>query len=111
MNTGEWITDRLPTGAEITNEGDVWVYDIDTDEYLIRNYEEIKEGQPWMEIPPPPSYVKPKRFTVHFLDMNRWAIQDQIGIRTILYHLDADTDAYREAAEEIAAIYERVMPW
>lgn len=54
----EWITDRRPELKEATNEGDVWVYDVEADEYLIRNYEEVKEGQPWMEIPPPPSYVK-----------------------------------------------------
>lgn len=60
----EWITDRPPKLKEATNEGDVWVYDVEADEYLIRNYEEVNEGQPWMEIPPPPSYVKPKRFEV-----------------------------------------------
>jgi hypothetical protein len=64
ITTMEWITDRPPKLKEATNEGDVWVYDVEADEYLIRNYEEVNEGQPWMEIPPPPSYVKPKRFEV-----------------------------------------------
>jgi len=101
----EWITDRLPDGSEITNEGDVWVYDIDADEYYIRNCEELVLGQPWMEIPPPPTYVKPNRFEVReaygvdgFVVINAEKFSTAIPVPT------------REAAEEIAAIYERVVP-
>ena len=105
MNTGEWITDRPPTGAEITNEGDVWVYDIDTDEYLIRNYTEIKEGQPWMEIPSPPSYVKPKRFAVREAYVGGgFVVIDEVKFSTAI------PVPTREAAKRILAIYEEVVP-
>ena len=95
----------MPELKEATNEGDVWVYDVEADEYLIRNYTEIKEGQPWMEIPPPPSYVK----------LKRWTVREYFGRYFVVASNDYDTIngfglPTREAAERIAAIYEEVMP-
>lgn len=103
MNNSGWITDRLPNTSEITNEGDVWVYDVDADEYLIRNYEELVLGQPWREIDPPPSYVKPKRFEVRILPTG-YAVYD---ITNGMH--EAYTIPTRKAAERIAAIYDEVM--
>jgi len=84
----KWITDRPPKLEEATNEGDVWVYDVEADEYLIRNYEDINKGQPWMEIPPPPSYEKPKRFEVYGVvrrdfALQVWGIRDNDGFDII----------------------------
>jgi len=121
----EWITNRLPKLEEATNEGDVWVYDIEADEYYIRNYEEVIKGQPWMEIPPPEPYVKPKRFRVEYFEYDEekesgrfspgcyimvtdFIDDDIIYNKTPLPYL-TNRDAHRKAAEEITAIYERTM--
>lgn len=81
----KWITDRPPKLEEATNEGDVWVYDIEADEYYIRNYEEVIKGQPWMEIPPPEPYVKPSRFEVYGAvgSLQVWGIRDNDGFDII----------------------------
>ena len=105
----EWITDRLPDVAECTNEGDVWVYLEDVDEYVIRNQSQIDIGDPWREIDPPPSYVKPKRYYVDFAHdtWNVWRSKNPLQLvnTNVATHIPT-----REAAERIAAIYEEVMP-
>ncbi len=106
MSNSGWVTDRLPDTSEITNEGDVWVYDADADEYLIRNYEELVLGQPWREIDPPPSYEKPKRYKIEkdcILNFDFYRIKDG-------EYLCATLIPTREAAERIAAIYEEMTP-
>ena len=105
MNNNGWITDRPPKLEEATNEGDVWVYDIGADEYYIRNYEEVIEGQPWMEIPPPEPYVKPKRFQVSFGTFERHCVIDRHYRDFVAKRLPT-----REAANRILAIYEEVIP-
>ena len=101
----EWITDRRPELKEATNEGDVWVYDVEADEYLIRNYEEVKKGQPWMEIPPPPSYVyvKPKRFIVT-TESGMLVVYDNKNGQEVAGFLPN-----HGAGVRIAAIYEELM--
>ena len=107
----EWITGRRPELKEATNEGDVWVYDVEADEYLIRNYEEVNEGQPWMEIPPPEPYVKPKRYAIRCYGdfglvgpAGYWCVYDTARNVSV-----SDFMPF-EAAERIAATYEEVMP-
>ena len=98
-----WITDRGPTEAECTNEGDVWVYLEDEDEYVIRNRSQIEIGDPWREIDPPPSYVKSKRYYIVEDYPNVWSVvsKDAKCLASLI--------PTREAAKEIAAIYERAM--
>lgn len=113
-NNSEWITDRMPELEEATNEGDVWVYDVEADEYLIRNYTEIKEGQPWMEIPSPPSYVYVKRKRYKVKSAEDIGLEAPAGYVCVYDILMGDKVTSwlptREAAERIAAIYEEVMP-
>lgn len=113
----EWITNRLPKLEEATNEGDVWVYDIEADEYYIRNYEEVIKGQPWMRIERPEPYEKLKRFDVYLEggsdDDKRFVIAENGWIWAAVPVMGKDgLDAERayDTAERIAAIYEEVMP-
>ena len=103
----EWITDRLPT-VEDTLHYIVFVWD----EYagvLISNYENVDEGQPWMPIPKPAPYAKPKRWTVEWYDPNNcWHVVDTTidGVMGYL-HLEL---THADAAQRIADIYNEVIP-
>lgn len=109
-NTNGWITDRLPNVAECTNEGDVWVYLEDADEYVIRNQSQIHIGDPWREIDPPPLYVKAKRYEAVWIpELSCYTVLSGLGGRIILFGL-YDQEEHREAAERIAAVFEEVMP-
>lgn len=99
----EWITDRRPTDKD-----GVYVYDTDG---AIEHRSRIGVGQPWKPIPKCEPYVKPKRFTAKWYnDARCWAIfdGDYIALRMFQFDMESD-DGYREAAEEIAAIYEKTM--
>jgi|LakMenEpi03Aug12_release.lakeMendotaPanAssembly.Ray.scaffolds.fasta_scaffold159112_5 hypothetical protein len=104
MNTG-WITDRLPT-AEDAVAYCVLVWD--DDGIGIWSCDAVKEGQPWMPIPKPESYVTPKRWTVewHPRDLG-WKLWDWDFPLFILQGLTED-DA--EAAQRICDIYNETVP-
>ncbi|CAB4141524.1 hypothetical protein UFOVP418_56 [uncultured Caudovirales phage] len=107
MSTNEWITDRLPN-KEDGIHGFCVVYNALGRLVYIG---EIKQGEAWKLIPECEPYVKPKRYTVKWLnDMNCWAIMQAHFIATRLIQLDCECQEHREAAEEIAAIYERMKP-
>lgn len=106
MNT-KWITDRLPTYAETINSC-VYVWD---DDHLpplaIYHYDKIALGTPWMSIPKPAPYVKPKRWTVEYSEeVQRWYLYDT----GMLSHSLTDHKIDSDGAQKIADIYNEVLP-
>lgn len=97
----KWITDRKPDSS---------------DEQMVFNqfgemthYLNIKQGEPWMPIVKPNPYVKPKRYNaVWDRGHECWVVERDGKNHSTLYPL-TNKDEHREAAEEIAAIYERVV--
>ena len=118
----EWITHRPPTiedcaGVDRVPHSDhVWV--MHEGKVTTCPFGHIVVGCPWRPIvvQRPEPYVKPKRFTAKWDAVyQRWSVVDkryEYDIVTIrLPYLDGEhNDQHREAAEEIAAIYERTMP-
>lgn len=103
----EWITDRPPTEEDADSEKCVWT--MCAGKVVPWGYEGIREGWPWMRTNRPEPYVKPKRWKVAYDKWHKcWTVFD-IRHMTPL-KLNEDTDAHREAAERIAAVYEEVMP-
>lgn len=70
------------------------------------SYDAVIPGQPWMPITLPAPYVKPKRFTVNYENSRKilWYVWDEVD----RYYV-ANKILTREAAEEIASIYERTL--
>lgn len=99
----EWITDRRPTAEDTDSSGSVWT--TYNGEVVPWSYDGIAEGTPWMPIEKPEPYVKQKRWGVLYSSAEGHCVFDTIHGGKFAYGLPT-----REAAEEIAAIYERVMP-
>jgi hypothetical protein len=104
----EWITDRLPTGEDADQFGDVWVT-LGNGFVCEWNWRSIKPQMPWRPTNKPAPYVKPKRWRVRW-DANayRWYIvsnYDGLFVATLL--LDADALA---TAQRICDIFNEVMP-
>jgi hypothetical protein len=102
MSTG-WITDRLPT-AEDAVAYCVLVWD--DNGIGIWSCDAVKEGQPWMPIPKPEPYVKPKRWTVARSEESVCFYLLKQGT----YWQSLPSPFSREAAERIADIYNEEMP-
>jgi hypothetical protein len=102
----EWITDRLPTVEDAVHYC-VLLWDQD-EGVLIWSYDGVNEGQPWMPIPTPAPYVKPKRWTFRksrFEGSDNWLVfRDGELIHTLAAGLTHD------AAQRIADVYNEVMP-
>lgn len=113
----EWITDRKPKKKD-AYKGSVWLCRKDGYVYDVR-WEHVMLGEPWMPITPPEPYVKPRRWNAVWAEFRGvWMLHDTNSGATICLctdnmnvGLNEDTDEHRTAAEEIAAIYERIMPW
>jgi hypothetical protein len=105
--SSEWITDRLPTKADVHADGRVWImYEGDV---VMCRFETVEPGEPWQHIIRPAPYVKPKRWTVEWYDPNNcWHVIDTTidGVMGYL-HLDI---THENAAQRIADIYNEVMP-
>jgi hypothetical protein len=102
----EWITDRLPTKQDADEFGDVWVTIWDGFVCDL-NWKCIKPQMPWQPTNKPGPYVKPKRWTVEWVNMfGYWALIDGEN-RVPIYGF---TRMQREAAQRIADIYNEVMP-
>jgi len=110
VNMSVWITDRRPTeedcvGIDRMPDSDhVWV--MYEDKVVTCPFEDVVLGCPWQPIvvQAPEPYVKPKRFIVRKSSTGDYDVY--VG-NDMCYAIQLPT---REAAEEIAAIYERIMP-
>lgn len=96
----EWITDRKPTLDDCLEKyavvygahgGLVW-------------YATIEDGVPWKPVPECEPYVKPKRYNVRQCNLGGYDVHCDNGLRVAM------NIPTREAAERIAAIYEKTMP-
>ena len=107
----KWITHRNPDSSDgqmVFNQfGEM------------THYLTIKQGEPWMPIAKPEPYVKTKRWVLDWsVSGDCWILKDtqKVYTATLLNMCiegdDSETDKERtrEAAEEIASIYERVNP-
>ena len=103
----EWITDRLPTNKEAMNSL-VYVWDENhVPPIVIYQYDIIELGTPWMPIPKPDMYVKPKRWAAKWDETNgKWNIANKDGLIVAILRLDVDA---RTTAQRIADIYNEVM--
>jgi NDP-sugar pyrophosphorylase family protein len=102
----EWITDRLPMVEDALHYC-VLLWDED-DGVLVWSYDAVNEGQPWMPIPKPDMYVKPKRWAAKWDETNgKWNIANKDGLIVAILRLDVDA---RTTAQRIADIYNEVMP-
>ena len=100
----EWITDRLPTAEDADCHGYVWV--TDKDGKVWHTMWDCVTEEPWMHFTRPAPYVKPKRFVAtEIYKCQRWLVIDSYSGKEVSYSIPT-----REAAEEIASIYEREMP-
>jgi hypothetical protein len=101
----EWITDRLPTVEDaVAYCVLVW----DDDGIGIWSCDAVKEGQPWMPIPKPEPYVRPKRWTVQFNHgPERFILLTHGTQPQIIPWLNKDQ---AEAAQRIEDIYNETMP-
>jgi hypothetical protein len=99
----QWITDRLPT-AEDAVAYCVLVWD--DDGIGIWSCDAVKEGQPWMPINRPESYVKPKPWTVESVN-GYWRLRylgvEMMTLTTLDWH-------HAEAAQRICDIYNETVP-
>jgi hypothetical protein len=102
----EWITDRLPTVEDAVHYC-VLLWDQD-EGVLIWSYDGVNEGQPWMPIPTPAPYVKPKRWTVTKYQ-HEGAEYGAVFLDGQLIHRVAVSLTY-EAAQRIADAYNEEMP-
>jgi hypothetical protein len=108
----KWITDRLPTKADVHADGRVWImYEGDA---VMCRFETVEPGEPWQHIIRPAPYVKPKRWTVEWdNDLAMWKVASSIGDRRIvaasLWCLSSRKD-HADAAQHICDIYNEVMP-
>lgn len=100
--SNEWITDRRPTEDDADDHGYVWV--TEKDGKVWHTMWDCVTEEPWMHFTRPEPYVKPKRYVVQAFTCG-WAVFD-----TTTDSCCADCLPTSEAAEEIAAVYERVMP-
>lgn len=105
MNYSEWTVDRKPTSKDAPN-GYVWT--TINDRTGFSRWDAVKDGVPWMPMLWPDPYEKPKRYVVQGFDGLEGVVYEVYSMR----HKTCVAGAIetREAAEEIAAIYERVMP-
>lgn len=107
--SNEWITNRIPLRSDATErKGLVWIC-VDGKTPHEEYYDEVFLGQAWMPITTPEPYVKPKRYEVESLrdttSQTTWyEVFDNVQETSLAMRIPT-----REAAEEIAAIYERVM--
>ena len=114
----EWITHRPPTiedcaGVDRVPHSDhVWV--MHEGKVTTCPFGHIVVGCPWRPIvvQRPEPYVKPKRWRAEYRQGSGcWVITDnRPNLSAIGTLLTVNNDEHREAAEEIAAIYERTMP-
>jgi hypothetical protein len=105
----KWITDRLPTFGESDGINRVWVTD-NYGEVQIWHYKKVEVGQAWMPTNMPEPYVKPdpQRFTVRWDVRDKaWALFDWDLRACYLCGLPVEAV---EAAQEIANIYNKVLP-
>ena len=93
----EWITERKPR----EDDGPM-IYGPDG---KVCHYTWIHSGEPWKPIPKCEPYVKPKRYRVTTLTVERWCVIDKKASDFVAKYLPTE-----EAAERIAAIFEEVMP-
>lgn len=101
----EWITDRLPTEEDAT-EGMV-LYTNPHGIPMLRDYEYMKIGEPWMPLPAP--YVKPKRWTVEW-NVDTWVLVDDHLERSYWCGLGELGRNGGNAAQRIADLFNEVMP-
>jgi hypothetical protein len=103
----EWITDRLPT-IEDAMEDTVLVWN--GIEAILWTYDGVNEGQPWAPIHKLIApYVKPKRWTVEWYELNNcWHVIDTT-INGVMGYLHLEL-THADAAQRIADIYNEVMP-
>ena len=102
----EWITDRLPTKQEAVSGNVIccrWGH------INLLQWYKIEAGEPWMPIPKPDMYVKPKRWTVKWNPiMLCWFLGEDGIAHAPLPALKAEY--FHETAQRIADIYNEVMP-
>jgi len=103
----EWITDRLPTKADVHADGRVWImYEGDA---VMCQFETVELGEPWQHIIRPEPYVKPKRWITRWdVHAHRWYIVGSLD-RYIVASLELEKNQ-ADAAQRIADIYNEVMP-
>lgn len=94
----EWITDRRPT-----EDDGKYVYSPYGNVCL---WSEFRDGEPWKPIPKCEPYVKPKKYKVVQFENAEWGVLRIADDKYVAHSIPWN---YREAAEEIAAIYEEVM--
>jgi hypothetical protein len=104
--SSEWITDRLPTKQEAVSGNVIccrWGH------INLLQWYKIEAGEPWMPIPKPDMYVKPKRWTVKWGgdDADFFALFDS---GKFSYYLPMLFREHADAAQRIADIYNEVMP-
>lgn len=101
MSNNEWITDRLPSSADMD-----YVYGADGKIKVCYN---VQKGEAWKPIPEVEPYVKPKRFHItdalHMDGTRIYYVWDSVSRERC-----SPIFRNRKAAEQIAKIYEEVMP-
>lgn len=97
----DWITDRLPTREDGLNG---LVYDSRGE---ITMYYNIRKGDAWKPIPKCKPYVKAKRYKLVQFDNAEWGV---LRIADYEYVAHSIASNARASAEEIEAIFERLMP-
>jgi hypothetical protein len=106
----EWITDRLPTGEDADQFGDVWVT-LGNGFVCEWNWRSIKPQMPWRPTNKPAPYVKPKRWTVEFdSDYNVWFAYDRRSgsqCTNVFAQLGRNE---LDAAQRIEDLFNEVMP-
>jgi hypothetical protein len=104
--SSEWITDRLPTKQEAVSGNVIccrWGH------INLLQWYKIEAGEPWMPIPKPDMYVKPKRWTVKWNPMMLcWFLGEDGIAHSPLPALKAEY--FHETAQRICDIYNEVMP-
>ncbi len=102
----EWITDRLPIKQEAVSGNVIccrWGH------INLLQWYKIEAGEPWMPIPKPDMYVKPKRWITRWdVHAHRWYIVGSLD-RYIVASLELEKNQ-ADVAQRIADIYNEVMP-